>query len=105
MALSPFDTKSGAGEPFPASAHRFTHDSLSRTYLFTTETLVESVNTSAGINQFLSAGEERMALGAGINGQAVSGRTGFPGRTTGAFDDCGFVFGMKSLFHSLHLFQ
>ena len=68
------------------------------------ESFLELVNTSAGVNELLFAGEEGMALGADINSQvaALSG-LGFNSLAASASDDAGFVIGMDSVFHCFYL--
>ncbi len=69
------------------------------------ETLVESVNTSAGIDELLLTCEVGMAVGANINTHVGLCGTGFDYSTASALD-CGlFVLGMNTLFHSFHLFR
>ena len=65
------------------------------------ETLVESVNTAAGIYQFLSAGKERMAFGANFHFDVFFGGTGFELGTASTFDRGLYVVGMDSLFHRI----
>ena len=65
--------------------------------------LLEAINTSAGINQFLLAAEERMALRANIDAQFLFDRTGFKGFTTNAAYNGLAVIGMDLLFHGSHL--
>ena len=62
---------------------------------------VKAVNTSAGINQLLLTGKERMTLRADIYAQFFFGRSGFKLVAAGAFDRRGAVFRMDSLFHIL----
>ena len=72
-------------------------------------TLVELVNTSAGIYQLLLAGKERMALGANINTQlAVSVslyRACSEGLTASAANLYFLVIGMDSSFHDFTSFR
>ena len=67
------------------------------------ETLLELVNASAGINELLLAGEERMALGADVHAQFTVGvplrRTGGHGFATRATNRYLFILRMDSLFH------
>lgn len=70
-----------------------------------TKTLLESVDSSAGINQFLFAGKVRMALGANFNTDGFLGRAGLPSSATSTFDDHGLVVRMDTLFHCVHLFH
>lgn len=48
-----------------------------RRNLFNVEALLETVNTSARVNQLLLAGVERMALGTDIHLHLFLGRAGF----------------------------
>ena len=67
------------------------------------ETLVESFNTSARINQLLLAREERMAFGANIDAQFFLRGTRGERVTATAGYLCFEVFRMNTLFHKLHL--
>lgn len=71
------------------------------------KSLLELIDSSAGINELLLTGEERMALGANFDSDLFSalgvGRTGGHGLTASAPDDDFFIVGMDSLFHCLHL--
>ena len=66
--------------------------------------LVELVDTTAGINEFLLAGIEGMALCANIHVDVVLGGSGGVFRTASANDHGILVGGMKSFFHCFHLF-
>jgi len=68
-----------------------------------TELLVETIYSSACIDQLLLAGEKRMALRANFNGDVLFGRTGFNNLTARTFDSSGTVIGMDSSFHVFHL--
>ena len=68
--------------------------------LFHVETLLETVNTSAGINQLLLAGKERMALGADFNLQFGLDRPRLKRLTAYATDDGLAIFGMDLFFHA-----
>ena len=67
------------------------------------ETLLELVNASAGINELLLAGEERMALGANVHAQFSVGvalrRAGGHSLATRATNRYLFILRMDSLFH------
>ena len=67
--------------------------------------LVELVNTTAGINELLLAGVERMALGADFNGDALTGRTGLDGCAACALYNGGLVIRMDTLFHNYFLLK
>lgn len=69
-----------------------------------TETLFESVNTTAGIDKLLTTGVERMAFGANLYMDILLGGTGFPHSTASASNGCGFVIRVNSFFHLCHLF-
>lgn len=77
---------------------------LAQTLLIKTEALVETINTTAAVNQLLSAGEERMTLGADFHSDILLGRTGLDHLATRAADGRRLVLGMNSLFHACHLF-
>ena len=64
------------------------------------KSLLELVNTSAGVNKLLLTGEERMALGANVNSLLAALRgLGFNSFSASASDDAGLVAGMDSVFH------
>ena len=65
--------------------------------------LLKSVNPSAGINQFLFASKERMALGADFNLDLALGRTGFKSITASTLYYASIVIRMNSFSHSIHL--
>ena len=73
-------------------------------YLLQTKSLVETVNTSTGVNQLLLAGVERVALGADFNSDVLLGGAGGKGIATGATNRSLFVLGMESFLHVVHLF-
>ena len=60
---------------------------------------VEFVNTTGGIDEFLLAGEERMAFGADSNLGFGTGGFDVPNFTAGAGDDGIFVLRMNIFFH------
>ena len=61
---------------------------------------VELIYASAGINEFLLTGEERMALGANFNFDlAALGGLGLYGFAACTLDDASFVLRMDSFFH------
>ena len=72
--------------------------------LLKTETTVEAINTSAGVNQFLLASVEGMALGANFNVDFGLSGTSVDNLTASAGDGAIHIVGMDSLFHSFHLF-
>ena len=72
--------------------------------LLQVESLVETVNTSTGVNQLLLAGIERVALGANFHADVLLGRTGSKGITTGAADGGLLVVRMDAFSHVVHLF-
>jgi hypothetical protein len=63
------------------------------------ETLLELVNTSAGVNKLLLAGEERVALGANFNAEIALGGTARNFVAACASDNAFFVFGMDAFLH------
>ena len=73
-------------------------------FLLQAESLVETVNTSTGVNQLLLAGIERVALGANFNTDILLGRTGGKDVATGAADRGLLVVGMDAFSHFVHLF-
>ena len=68
------------------------------------ESLFKSVNTTAGINEFLTTSVERMAFGANLYVDVFFGGTGFPSCAASAGNGGGFVIRMKTFFHLCHLF-
>ena len=67
--------------------------------LFHAVTLLELINTSAAVNEFLAAGVEGVTLGADFNSDILLGRPGLKHGTTSAAD-CGLlIIGMDSLLH------
>ena len=71
--------------------------------LLTAETLVEALNTSAGVNQLLLASVERMALGANFDVDLRLGGTSLDDVAACAGDGAVNVVRMDTLFHSFHL--
>ena len=72
--------------------------------LLEAELLVELVNASAGVDQLLLAGIERMALGADFNENVLLGGAGLIDGTAGAADLGLLIIRMDSGFHShIHL--
>ena len=67
------------------------------------ETLVEALNTSAGVNQLLLASVERMALGANFDVDLRLGGTSLDDVAACAGDGAVNVVRMDTLFHSFHL--
>ena len=67
-------------------------------------TFSEPIDTAARINQLLSAGEERMTLGADFNADVASGGTRFDLLSACTADDGFFILRMNSLFHMQYLF-
>ena len=72
--------------------------------LLQAESLVETVNTSTGIDQLLFAGIERVALGADFNTDVLLGGTGRKDVATSTADGSLFVVGMDAFLHFVHLF-
>lgn len=77
---------------------------LAMILLLKTETTVETINTSAGVNQLLLTGVERMALRANFNTDFGLSGTSVDNLTASAGDGAIHIVGMDSLFHSFHLF-
>ena len=73
-------------------------------FLLQVETLVETIDTSTGVNQLLLAGIERVALGADLNSDLLLGGAGGKGVTAGAANGGLFVVGMDAFSHFVHLF-
>ena len=73
-------------------------------FLLQVEALVETVNTSTGVNQLLLAGIERVALGANFNLDILLGGAGGKGVTAGATDGSLLVLRMDAFSHLIHLF-
>ena len=69
------------------------------TLLVHTETLLETVNTSACINELLLAGVEGVALGADFNSDVLLGGTGLDHVAASTGDGCFNVIGVDSLSH------
>lgn len=68
-----------------------------------TETLVESVYTSAGVNELLLSGEERMTLRANIQTDVLLGGAGLELCAASTSNNCFFVIRVNALFHALSL--
>ena len=73
-------------------------------FLLQAETLVETINTSTGVNQLLLAGIERVALGADLNADVLLGGAGRKDVATGTANRSLFVIGMDTFLHVVHLF-
>ena len=63
--------------------------------------LVEFINTSTGINELLTAGIERVALGADFNRDVLLGAAGLIDGAACAADNRGLVVGMDAFLHFL----
>ena len=72
--------------------------------LLQAETLVETINTSTGVNQLLLAGIERVALGADLDTDVLLGGTGGKDVATSTANRGLFVIGMDTFLHVVHLF-
>ena len=72
-----------------------------RRLLVQVETLFETVHTSAGVDQLLLTGKERMALAANLNADVLFGRARLKGVAAGALDGGHLVFGMDLFLHRL----
>ena len=66
-----------------------------------TETLLEAIDTSAGVHQLLLAGVERMTLGANFDTQLRLGGTGLEGGTAHAANDALVVLRVDLFFHAI----
>ena len=73
---------------------------LSGSVVLDVVTLFESVNASAGINEFLLTGKIGMALRADIHAKVLLGGRCCKNSTASASDFCCTVVGMDALFHS-----
>ena len=78
---------------------------LLKLFLCNAVTLIESVSTSAGINELLSSGEERMALGANFNTDILLGRAGLDHITASAGNGSLAIIRMDLFLHFIHLFH
>ena len=67
--------------------------------LLQVETLLEAVNTAAGINQLLLAGIEGMAVAADFHTDVSLGRTSLELVAASALDSGHLIVGMDTLFH------
>ena len=65
--------------------------------------LLEAIDTAAGVNQLLLAGEVRVALGADFNAQLLLGGTGDEGVAADAGHGNLLVLRMDAFLHDFHL--
>jgi len=72
--------------------------------LLQAKSLVETVNTSTGVNQLLLAGIERVALGAEFNLDVLLGRASGKDVTASTTNGSLFVVGVDTFLHIVHLF-
>ena len=72
--------------------------------LFHAVTLLELINTSAAVNEFLAAGVEGVALGADFNSDVLLGGAGLDDGAASALDSGLLVLRMDSFLHAIHLF-
>jgi hypothetical protein len=101
--LPPLYTKNGTkskGRP-PFALRTASVNSHMSLLLIHSKASLKTVHTSAGVNQLLSAGEKRMALGADFHPDILLGGTGLYDFATSTGNSCGLVAGMDSLFHGL----
>ena len=73
-------------------------------FLLQTKSLVETINTSTGVNQLLLAGIERVALGADLNTDVLLSGASRKDVATGTANRSLFVLGMDTFLHVVHLF-
>ena len=73
-------------------------------FLLQTKSLVETINTSTGVDQLLLAGVERVALRADLNTDLLLGGTGCENVAASAANRSLFVVGMDAFSHVVHLF-
>ena len=64
--------------------------------------LIEFIYASAGINELLTAGIERVALGADFNGDVLLGAACLIDGAACAADNCGLIVGMDAFLHFLY---
>ena len=64
-------------------------------------TLIEAINTSAGINQLLLSGEERMAFGADFNLDVLGSGAGLNNVAASTLDGSGLILGVQIFLHSV----
>jgi len=74
-------------------------------FILHAETLLETVNAAAGIDQLLLAGEEGMAFGANFHTDVLFGRARLDDLTASASDGGLLIVGMDIFSHECHLFQ
>ena len=67
--------------------------------LFHVEALLETIYTSAGIDELLLAGIERVALGANFNGDVLAGGAGLDDVAAGAPDSGLIILGVDAFLH------
>ena len=67
--------------------------------------LLEAIDTAAGVNQLLLAGEERVALGADFNAQLLLGRARLEGIAADAGHGRLLILRMDAFLHDFHLFR
>ena len=72
--------------------------------LLQAESLVETINTSTGVNQLLLAGVERVALRADFNSDVLLGGASGKSVATSTANRSLFVVGMDAFSHVVHLF-
>src|SRR5699024_3398768 len=72
--------------------------------LLQTESLVETINTSTGVNQLLLAGIEGVALGANFHTDVLLSGAGGEDVAASAANGRLLVVGMDSFLHVVHLF-
>src|SRR5688572_4101547 len=89
--------------PFPEvkTASRSHSASILRRISFKPVLLSELLHPARGIDQFLLAGKEGVAVRADIDVNSGNGRTGLDNGPTGTVDRCFLVFGMDTLFHNI----
>jgi len=75
------------------------NDNISSQRLFDIESLLETVNTSACVNELLLACKERMAVRADFNTEVALCGTCYECIAASACDCCLLILGMDSLFH------
>ena len=66
-------------------------------------TLLETIDTTAGVNQLLLAGIERVALGADFNAQLLLGRARHEGVAANAGNVHLLILRMDAFLHDFHL--
>ena len=103
MCISIFPS-TGLGKKIRRKRKKSVSKPIQTQFLLQTKSLVETINTSTGVNQLLLAGIERVALGADFNTDLLLGGAGGEGVAASATDGGLLVLRMDAFFHVVHLF-